>query len=363
MKTLLRHLSLAAALLCALPASAQTTPAPGAALWEQARGYYAAGSYPQALPLAVQAAQADPANPEFYLGIARILFWLERYDEAVFYYDTYLTHFGPTLPANLPARNRVDRVRDERGSANEGRTDPAAPVAMPPVLQSTREALIAWIDRGTIITSSGGGAWSQWENLIRAGYAVPDLPELRTRLSGALLDEAELLVNGRLARMPSLSYEQWQIQKRRLDAWTSLNPTGPAASATQSAVPNAALDPTIAAQLARPRAVENVTAQRAICDGQLEYLNLNYERAAAYFSAAIAADPDLLPAHMGLLNALFQSDATAGDWSQRLAAFEAAVQRVDPTALSAVEIYRATFAAEAGDIDAAVEILATTLGI
>jgi tetratricopeptide (TPR) repeat protein len=354
-------LLIAAALLA--PAYAFAQDDPGAAAWAEARSAYSAGRYADALPRAIAAAQAAPDNPQYYLGLARILFWLERYDDAVYYYDVYLNDFAGRLGSNIPAHNRVDLVRNERNAAVEERVDPAAPITMPASAAAARDALAGWLDRGTALTATGGGALSQYENMLRVGYASPDLPALRARLVRALLDEAALLVNSRTARMPSLSDEQWRTQRRRFEAARSLGgPPERSAEEAAGSIPLAALDPTIAAQL-RGGPEENLDAQMALCDGQLEYLNQNWDRAATRFTTAVNADPDLLPAHLGRLNALLRGDLPIDQRHAALADLDAALARVEPASTDVLAIYRAAIALDADDAETAADLLAAALGL
>lgn len=318
--------------------------------WSEARALYAAEDYANALPYAVEAVQREPDRAEVYLGIARILFWMERYDEAVFYYDIYLVDLADNLGPSVPARNRVDVVRQERDAANGARRDPSAAPSRSSGVEAARSGLVSRLDSGPVLTPTGGGSWSMYEGLLRSGYADPDLTDLRARLADALLAEAQGAVNGRVAAMPALPYDQWLTQRQRWVLWQQL--TGPAAPAQGTALPST-IDPAIAATLARPGG--DVAAQIALCDGQLAYLNMAYETALDAFTAAVTASPELLPAHLGRLNTLHRlGDAPASDIDAALNAFAAAVQDPDD---GVVALYRAVFAADAGRSAEAVEAM------
>ena len=334
--------------------------------WSEAQSIYAEGRYEEALPYVIETIQRDPRNPTWYRGLARILYGLERWDEAVFYYDIYLVDLVDDLPDGLAAGDRPDAVREERDYCNSQREDPSVPVRAPERQEQARAIFLEALDSGTIVTVDGGGAWGMFEGILRSGYARPDLVDLHERLSAALLDEAELFVSSRAARMPSLSYERWEAQRRRFDAWRTL--TGWESDPGAEPPPGlsdedlAAFDP--AALRGNVRAVEITVAQIALCDGQLEFLDLNYERAADHFAVAVDADPDLVPAHMGRLNALIASgDAATPEAAAAFDALAAAVDRVAPASTDVVTLYAAALAADMGETYGAANHLATLLGL
>lgn len=334
--------------------------------WAEAQAIYGEGRYEDALPYVIETIQRDPREPTWYRGLARILYGLERWDEAVFYYDIYLVDLVNDLPDDLARGDRPDAVREERDYCNSQRENPSEPVRAPERQERARAIFLDALQSGTIVTVDGGGAWGMFEGILRSGYARPDLVELRDELSAALLDEAELFVSSRAARMPALSYERWQAQRRRFEAWRTLTQwtadpgAEPPPGLTEEEL--AAFDP--AALRGNVRAVEITVAQIALCDGQLQFLDLNYERAAERFAEAIAADPDLVPAHMGRVNALIAAGlADTADATAALDALRAAVDRVAPASMDVVQLYDAALAAEAGRTREAVDALAALLDL
>lgn len=352
-------LGLGAAHATAQPAA----PAPDVATWADFRALYNAGDYPNAIPLAVEAIQLAPHRADYYLGLARALFWGEQYETAVFYYDVYLTHFGPGLPASTAAANRPDRVRQERESANQGRPNPAAPVAPPATQDEARTLLDARLVDGVIVNERGGGAWAIYQGLLRSGYARPDLPALRAQLAQALHLEATTLVPTDRAMMPALSEGQWQAQRQRLAFWMELDRLQQAAAPTTAAAgtptpPNtAATPPTTDGRAAQ------VQALIALTEGQQQYLNMNWENAQTLFTQALTLDPALLPAHVGRLNALYRSSTALRDErSAALTAFQEALRRMNGD-LDMALVYQAAYAAQDRDDAAAAQAVIQLLGL
>jgi tetratricopeptide (TPR) repeat protein len=341
--------SMAAALMSAsvsAPAAAQTA----AERWEEARSYYAEGDFEAALPGAIAAVQQAPAAPEYYLGAARILFQMERYDEAVFYYDIYIQHFGPILPADTPERNRLTRAREERTTANNSRTTPSSAVPEPAGQGEARAALVARIAEGIAITPTGGGALAIYDALLRTGYARPDLLTLRSELRACILEEASLFVAVNRAAMPALSIEEWEVQRTRMQRYVDLAPEPlPTASGQPREVANAGLG----------------LAMLELAQGQLRYLNQDFTAAAERFGAALTAQPDFLPAHVGRLNALFSAErGLTSEAHQALAAFQtlAEASATDPEIGLLASIYEAAFVAQSGDRDEAITLIEAMLG-
>lgn len=328
------------------PAAAQTA----AERWEEARGYYAEGDFESALPGAIAAIQQAPAAPEYYLGAARILFQLERYDEAVFYYDIYIQHFGPILPADTPERNRLTRAREERTTANNSRTSPSAPVPEPSGQAEARAALVARISEGIAVTPTGGGALAIYDALMRTGYARPDLLTLRSELRACILEEASLFVAVNRAVIPALSIEEWEVQRTRMQRYVDLAP-----------------EPLLTAS-GQPREVANAglgIAMLELAQGQLRYLNQDFSAAAQRFGAALAAQPDFLPAHVGRLNALFSAErGLTAEAHEALATFQTLAESntTDSELGLLASIYEAAFVAQSGDRADAITLIEAMLG-
>ena len=104
-----------------------------------------------------------------------------------------------------------------------------------------------------------------------------------------------------------------------------------------------------------------------MCEGQLQYLNQNYDASADRFREAVSADASFLPAYMGLLNSLYQMGWHGwGDTTESatiLTSFAQAVESMDPEAIDIVRVYRSAFEAQAGNIDDAVTTIGAVLGI
>ncbi len=374
LRTLLGGAALAATLVAA-PASAQVGPLVDDP-WGIARELYADERYDEAIPYVIEAIQREPTRAEFYLGLARMLFWLEQWDRAVFYYDLYLDELVPYLPADTPRRNQPELVREERDTANGNRTDAGVPVAAPQAEERAYALLRERLSTGTIVAVGGGGAWATFEGLLRSGYARPHLVELREDLAAALLDEAELFVNGRAAAMPALSWEQWETQCTRFDIYEEL--TASIERSRAEATPQAQRDtpaPTPAdpsadtgAEVAPEptaapgdRAVTHLDAQRALCTGQMDFLNMNYRRAAESFDAAITADPWLLPAYLGALNARLVGDVALDGVPALLDGLTESAQAVGVDPSDVLALYRISALAEAEDYDQAADLLRQVL--
>ncbi len=332
--------SVLALLLAASPVSAQSADE----RWQEARQAYADGDYETALPGGIAAIQQSPATPEYYLGVARILFQLERFDDAVFYYDIDLDHFGPLLPPDTPDRQSVSRAREERNTANGSRQQPSVPPAGPDSQNQARAALETRIEEGTALTASGGGALAIYDAMIRSGYARPDLLPLRARLRECILEEANLFVSSARLVMPALSIEQWTTQRNRMRRYVEL---APEAVQTVAATPES----------------DAGRAMLLMADGQLEYLNQDYSDAATAFRQAIEADPSVLPSWIGYLNALYGQQVGRTQSAQSaLADFGAVAEAAGGEAPMLHAIYEAAFIAQSGRRADAIEMVETMLG-
>lgn len=337
--------------------------------WGIARELYAEERYNEAIPYVIEAIQREPTRAEYYLGLARMLFWLEDWDRAVFYYDLYLNELTPYLPADLPQRNRPELVREERDTANANRPDPSTAVAAPAQEERAYALLRERLETGTIVAIGGGGAWATFEGLLRSGYARPHLVELREDLAAALLDEAELFVNGRAAVMPALSWEQWETQRERFDIYEALTASiarshaeatgGSDAQVAPAGADGDGTDPAVQIPTSSPndRAVSHIDAQRALCDGQMDFLNMNYERAAEAFDRALAADPWLIPAYLGALNARIVGGVDASAIPELLAGLEEAAPAVGADVDDVHALYRISALADAEAYDEAAALL------
>ena len=319
--------------------------------YEEARQMYRDRDYAGAIPVIIASIQQDPGIPEYYLGAARTYFRLENYDAAVLFYDIYIDYFGNRLPQSTPANNSAARARDERASANVERSNPEAPVPDPPGQAEARAAMLARIAEGTGLTANNGGAVAMYDALMRSGYARPDLLQLRIQLMDCLLAEAQLFVPPDRAMLPSLSLDQWTTQRERMRRHQSLLP---AATAGNEAV-------------GRPVAASEADPARAMlhmAEGQMQFMNGNWERAAENFQLAVVADSAMLPAHMGLLNAWYHTQrGRTPEVDTALAEFRALIEQHDPDALAMFGLYGAAFAAQSGERELAVRTIADMLGL
>ncbi len=379
-----RRLASVLVFVCLLPLGASASgqsPPDAADPWEIAREHYRNEDFDRAIPFIAEAIQREPLNPLYYLGLARAEYWRGNHDAAVYYYDIYLVELVDRLPAELPRQNRVDRVHEERDSANSEREDPAAPVVPPVAQERARELFVERLDVGPILTDTGGGALSLFEGMLRSGYARPDIVGLRTQLADALLREADALLDDRRARMPSLALTAWDTQRQRYAEWLEFGghpivapapveaptdaapaPAGP--EATTETVPT---DVTAGEPVTAPlpvTIVDRVRARLATCEAQIQYLNLNHARAHDSFAQALSLDPDSLPAQMGRLNAMVQlGRGRTPEATEALQELAEGLVANRPTETQTVDIYRAAFAASAGEHARAAELLAGVLGI
>ena len=331
----------AAALSLAGVSNAVAQPSVGASSWEQARDLYRTQQYEQAIPLAIEAIQADPTGAIYYVGLARLYFQTGDYDRAVFYYDLYLNEMVVHLTEPIEERYQPSAVMAERQAAAPYATGTDIFASQTQIRTSVEQRLLT----GPVITPTGGGAWSDYQALLRSGYARPDLTDLRVRLRAELVAEAARVVDPPAAEIPPMTSEQWDSQCSRLRGANELDTiTGPMPG-TQG---------------------PSVVAMQSLCRGQTQFLNLNYELAATEFRAAIAADADMLPAYMGLLNSMYQlswnglGDST--EWQEIVTGLE---QRIAARELdmNIVAIYRAAFESQAGELDSAVRRIGGILGI
>lgn len=325
--------------------------------WQQGRAFYGEENFTEARRYIIEAIQREPNVAIYYLGLARTEYWLGHFDNAVYYYDIYLVDLAQQIPSDVREADMPSRVRGEREAANGARTMPTASPQAPQASTAARAAFDARVTEGPILTSTGGGAVAMYEAMLRAGYANPDLVDVKERLATALLREAGEVVGDHDAALPVLSLAQWQTQQERLDRWLALTPD--VASATNG-IPPSAMDPAVASTLNR-RA--RVRAHVALCGAQIQYLNQNYTQAAEGFRSAFELLPDFVPAHMGRLNALVRLGNASETAEPEILRLENQLQRHAPNSVGLADVYRAAFAAQRGDGEGAARALGTLLGI
>lgn len=329
--------------------------------WELGRQAYAAEDFEAAARYITEAIQREPENPQYYLGLARTHYWQGAYDAAVYFYDIYLGELAHRVSPTVRAADRIDRVRQERDSANAARPDPESDVAQAADMANARDFVQTRIDEGPIVTTTGGGAFAQYQGLLAAGYAHPDLVQLRSALASALLDEANDVLSDHETALPHLSLQQWETQRDRYEAWRTLvqAPEIGAPGEPTTDIPATALDPAAAVVDPWTRADAHV----ALCDAQIVFLNQNHAEAAEEFRRAYELMPSLVPARMGRLNALYRLGNAAGVVEAEIAELEALIDRYAPVSTGTADIYRAAFASQRGDAAAAARRLGNLLGI
>jgi hypothetical protein len=177
--------------LLALPVTVSAQVGPDEANpFQRGRELYNSEQYAQAIPYLVEAAQREPSRGDLYLALARSAHWANNFDLAVFYYDIYLGRFADRAELTAPPRDRKDKIAQERDSANKGRKNPSAPAKGPEAQETIRTALLAKLEDGVALTNSGGGAHALFQSLLRAGFARPEITDLRNKVRAALLEEA-----------------------------------------------------------------------------------------------------------------------------------------------------------------------------
>lgn len=310
--------------------------------FERGRELYRSEQYDQAIPYLIEAAQREPSRGELYLALGRAAFWANNFDLAVFYYDIYLGRFADRAELTAPPRDRKAKVSEERESANRGRKNPAAPVKGPESQETIRTALLAKLEDGVALTNSGGGAHSLFQSLLRAGFARPEITDLRNKVRAALLNEALLFAPAKARSMPALSLQEWETQKERLKLWQDLG-------AKTTAAP-------------REGDAKRVSAALDTAEGQAAYLNEDYDRAYSAFKRAHARDENYLPATFGLLNAMYRQSSGIAGWEKVLDDAKKTV--AGDAALGAfLPVYRAAFLSRAGEREKAAAMLGEVLGI
>lgn len=291
---LLLLISLCAALTftlsAAFPASAQSSPQSTEDPWALARDAYRNQDWDSARRFTAAASQRDPEEPRYYLSLGRIAFQQGLFEDAVWFYDVFL-EYTRLSNKQFSGSYAVERARAERDSANTRRSNPTAPSKEPEAQVRVREALLARLNEGVVLSETGGGALATFQTLLQVGYANPDLTQLRNAVDAAANAEAFRLLQGTEAQFPELSYELWQRQARRYDATRQL---------TGAAVP---FDGGTAVEAPAPN-----RAYRALAEAQRQYLLQNWSNAEKRFRDAIEANPNLSLAHQGLLNALLASN-------------------------------------------------------
>ena len=310
--------------------------------FERGRELYRSEQYDQAIPYLIEAAQREPSRGELYLALGRAAFWANNFELAVFYYDIYLGRFADRAELTAPPRDRKAQVQSERDSADKGRKSPGTAVKAPEAQETIRTALLAKLEDGVALTTSGGGAHALFQSLLRAGFARPEITELRNKVRAALLNEAMLFAPAKARSMPALSLQEWGTQKERLKLWQDLG-------AKTTAAP-------------REGDAKRVSAALDTAEGQAAYLNEDYDRAYSAFRRAHERDATYLPATFGLLNALYRQSSGIAGWEKVLDDAKKVVG-ADAALGAFIPVYRAAFLSRAGDREKAAAMLGEVLGI
>lgn len=275
MRSALITLALAAALSAALPARASAdTPL------QEAQRHYSAGDYAAAEGVLTRAIQANPLQRDYYLGLARTLNLMERFEEAAFVYMLYLNHADLNSSGDRPSQ----RVLQEYAGVQSEREHPERAPAPPETQEAALTVLEERMETGPIVSGRAGDAWGFLETLLRTGYARPELQLIRENLADSL--RRELLTASPLdaTLLPSLSWEGWELQELRLERLRQLDEELSATNPEYT-----------------PRA-EGLDLIDHLATGQLKALQGEHEAALAAFKEAVATAPDSAAALTGLLN-------------------------------------------------------------
>lgn len=324
--------------------------------WDTARSYYSEGNYAEAQRYIVEAIQREPRNPMYYAGLARARWGQGDVDQAVYYYDIFLSELSGEVTSDMPESYRPSSIRSERDQANAEREDPDTTVEAPEHLVAAMDTLNLRIEEGPILNSTGGGALAVYRGLLRAGYAHPSLIPLRARLSNAILAEANGVVSDHQATIPSLSLIQWETQRDRLTAWQTL---APPAQASFSDIPASALDPSVTGRDQATR----VEAHIQFAQAQIQYLNQNWGQASLSFANAVETLDDFVPARLGRLNSLLRAGNAATAARTEVDELQTLLEHVDLPNVGIASVYRAAFAAQRNDSVAAADALGSLFGL
>lgn len=314
-------------------AKATQAPAPQEAAPEAPREYTAAlatgnkayndSQYEKAIEAYTQAIQVYPEGKEAYRNMARSCFWLNDYAQAIAYYDVYLV--------NYPKAEDLAQIQQERRLAS---ARSPAPYTSPATQRRALEELELALGSGVGYAKGGGGAWRSYEQLLRTGYAWPDLIKLRQRLSLKLLLEHDDQLQTRASQpLPTLDMEAWQLQRERLQAALSVAPFDVA---------------------------ESISKRLLISDAAQSLLLSKYEEAATKATAAIEANPDQRFLHWFLLTALLQSNKNDEALSA-LERLEPRLKREEPSQLDYARVVRAMIYQKQGKAQEAASLYRASL--
>lgn len=332
--------TLSVGLLCAAvaPATAQDTaptqepankvqeaPAEYTAQLAAGNKAYNESKYDAAITAYTQAIQRYPEGKDAYRNMARAHFWLNDYATAIAYYDVYLV--------NYPKAEDASQIQQERKLAS---ARAPSPFILPATQRRALEELEQAIAAGIGYAKGGGGAWKSYEQLLKTGYAWPELIKLRQRLSlKLLLEHDEQLGSKANQPLPTLDLEAWQLQRDRLNA---------------------------ALSVASPEVAESIERRMLISAAAQHLLLSQYQQAVTASREAIEANPDQLFLRWLLVTALLQSHKD----DEALAALSVLEERLGkdaPAQLDYARVVRAMLYQKQGKAKEAAALYKEQLGI
>lgn len=288
MRPALLTLVLAASLLFVFPRAGVADPL------QEAQRLYGASEYGAAERVLTRAIQATPLRRDLYLGLARTLNMLERFEEAAFVYQLFISH--PRLAAG--ATQPSQRVLDEYAGVRGARENPDRAPEPPSSQEQALAAFEARLEQGPIVSGRAGDAWGFLETLLRTGFARPELHDLRVALAEALVEEITDQSPTNAHLLPPLSWEAWELQRLRVERLRTLE------EALLQTDPDHHLPAMYLVMIDH------------IAEGQLLALQGDADASLAAFERATEIAPGNMPAWIGRLNA----HLARGDGSERAAA-------------------------------------------
>jgi tetratricopeptide (TPR) repeat protein len=309
---------------------AEAAESPGQPFYDQGRQAYADRQYAQALELLVQAVQADPTDPRYWVGAARAANFAEQFDVAVRLYDVYIAHHAAHAEAARRQSDRLAAIRRERDQANGRRANSATPPGPTADQLAARAMFVERLETGPVVAADGSGALTLYRTLLRTGYVDHDLIELRQRLSEGILTQLQTLFEPTdTSPVPVLDTRTWE----QVPVWYE------AAAALGQPV------------LQQP----GVRARLATAEGQRQLLNANHSVALEQFRQAVALDPRMVAPRIGILMAqhrIVQREGCCLDPSgvqDHLDVIAAGLPSSAPYREGLLQVLRAMVASDSGD--------------
>lgn len=263
--------------------------------WKQARELYGDRAYNEAIPYIVEAAQRDPSELRYIISLGRAHYQMGNYNKAVYYYDMYI---GSPEAEQYSGRYSTASARAERNSANQKRHNPDSPPRLPNYQKRMYDALHDRLQSGPAITTHGGGAVGAWNALLQSGYVSPELEGLRQKLADRLAKEAEAKRKESDQWIANRSLEQWHTQAERYRLAKSLLPA-PKPFEREGEEGNSVPSSPDTQYFTD----EELNGWIAFCEGQIQYLNQNFETAYNRFMDSAERLTDIPEPLAGTLNA------------------------------------------------------------